>query len=159
MISLENDRLTFHFPEAHASAIGGVEFQRTLRIPDDNREYLLPPGLGRFPLHHVDDYAHRLPAEWRAHGGVFLPMHQSEAMWISFRGGYPMAIKVAAGKINVLTGEAWTPRLCADPQDYLVVPGQPLAGRLLRCQGVDSTVRGNAARPRLHCGGATDRRG
>ena len=125
MISLENDRLTFHFPEAHASAIGGVEFQRTLRIPDDNREYLLPPGLGRFPLHHVDDYAHRLPADWRAHGGVFLPMHQSEAMWISFRGGYPMAIKVAAGKINVLTGEAWTPRLCADPQDYLVVPGQP----------------------------------
>ena len=59
------------------------------------------------------------------HGGVFLPMHQSEAMWISFRADYPMALKVAAGKINAVTGEAWSGDLSADPQDYLVVPGQP----------------------------------
>ena len=31
-------------------------FQRTLRIPDDGRDYPLPPGLGRFPLRHIDDY-------------------------------------------------------------------------------------------------------
>lgn len=125
MISLAGDRLTFRFPEAHPSAICEVQFNRTLRIPDDNRQYPLPPGLGRFPLRHVDDYAGRLPADWRAHGGVFLPMHQSEAMWIGFGARYPMAIKVATGKINVLTGEAWAPGLCADPQDYLVVPDQP----------------------------------
>lgn len=125
MISLEGDSLTFRFPEAHPSAICEVRFERTLRIPDDNRQYPLPPGLGRFPLRHVDDYANRLPADWHAHGGVFLPMHQSEAMWIGFGARYPMAIKVAAGKINVLTGEAWAPGLCAHPQDYLVVPDQP----------------------------------
>ena len=30
-----------------------IEFQRTLRIPDDGRDYCLPPGLGRFPLRHL----------------------------------------------------------------------------------------------------------
>ena len=125
MISLENETLTLRFPEVHARATCEISFQRTLRIPDDNREYPLPPGLGRFPLCHVDDYAARLPAAWQAHGGVFLPMHQSEAMWINFSGRYPMAIKVAAGKINAVTGEAWSRGLADDPQDYLVVPDQP----------------------------------
>ncbi len=63
----------------------------------------------------------------RPHGVLlpFLPMYQSEAMWINFGGRYPMAVKVAAGKINALTGEPWTEGLCEDPQDYLVVPDQP----------------------------------
>ena len=125
MISLENETLTLRFPEVHPGATSEVSFQRTLRIPDDNREYPLPPGLGRFPLRHVDDYADSLPAAWRTHGGVLLPMHQSEAMWISFRADYPMALKVAAGKINAVTGEPWARDLSADPQDYLVLPDQP----------------------------------
>lgn len=125
MITLEHDRLTFRFPEAHPDAAVSVSFQRTLRIPDDNREYPLPPGLGRFPLRHVDDYTDRVPPVWRKHGGLLMPMHQSEAMWISFDASYPMAIKVAAGKVNVLTGDAWSNDLRTDPQDYLVVPDQP----------------------------------
>ena len=125
MISLENETLTLRFPDVHARATCRIAFQRTLRIPDDNREYPLPPGLGKFPLRHVDDYADGLPATWQTHGGVFMPMHQSEAMWISFRTSYPMALKVAAGKVNAVTGEAWSRDLVADPQDYLVVPSQP----------------------------------
>ena len=125
MITLEHDRLNFRFPEMHPDAVCSVSFQRTLRIPDDNREYPLPPGLGRFPLRHVDDYAGRVPPAWREHGGVLMPMHQSEAMWMSFGAAYPMAIKVAAGKVNVLTGDAWSNDLRTEPQDYLVVPGQP----------------------------------
>ena len=83
-----------------------VEFQRTLRIPDDDRLYPLPPGLGAFPLRHVDDFADRIPSSWRARGGVMLPMYQSEALWISFVGAdYPMAVKIAAGKINAVSGE------------------------------------------------------
>ena len=42
-----------------------------------------------------------------------------------FRGSYPMAVKVAAGKVDALTGEPWTNELSRRPQDYLVVPGQP----------------------------------
>ena len=125
MIELHDNRLVFRFPEVHKDAVLTVDFQRTLRIPDDNREYPLPPGLGSFPLEHVDDYTARAPKSWQRHGGVFLPMYQAEAMWINFDTSYPMAVKVAAGKINALTGEPWTNELCKSPQDYLVVPDQP----------------------------------
>ena len=128
MITLESDRLTFRFPEVHPDASCEIDFQRTLRIPDDGRDYPLPPGLGRFPLRHVDDYADRLPAAWRRRGGVLLPMHQAEAMWLLFGGlvnGYPFALKVATGKMCAVTGDAWVERLNRDPQDYLTVPEQP----------------------------------
>ena len=128
MITLESDRLTFRFPEVHPDATCEIEFQRTLRIPDDGRDYPLPPGLGSFPLRHVDDYTERLPDAWERRGGVLLPMHQAEAMWLSFGGlihRYPFAIKVATGKICAVTGDAWAERLNRDPQDYLVVPEQP----------------------------------
>jgi hypothetical protein len=59
------------------------------------------------------------------HGGVMLPMYQSEALWINFSGAYPFAIKVAAGKINAVTGEDWTDGLHRGPQDYMVAPEQP----------------------------------
>jgi hypothetical protein len=36
-----------------------------------------------------------------------------------------VAIKVAAGKINAVTGESWRPGLHREPQDYMVSPGQP----------------------------------
>src|SRR3954447_13822930 len=74
-----------------------VTFHRTLRIPDDGGAYPLPPSLRPFPVRRVDDYAHEVPAAWREHGGVFLPMFQREAMWLSFHGRpwRPNAIKVA----------------------------------------------------------------
>ena len=125
MIELQEDELVFRFPDVHEDAVLRVDFQRTLRIPDDNRDYPLPPGLGSFPLEHVDDYTGSVPESWAQHGGVFFPMHQAEAMWISFHAGYPMAVKVAAGKINALTGGRWRNELARRPQDYLVVPDQP----------------------------------
>ena len=42
MIELRNDELVFRFQEVHADAELRVSFQRTLRIPDDNRSYPLP---------------------------------------------------------------------------------------------------------------------
>nr|HQH71177.1 hypothetical protein [bacterium] len=125
MITLEMDRLVFRFPEVHPEAECRVEFQRTLRIPDDGKDYYLPPGLGRFPLRHLDDFASQLPPAWQARGGVIMPMYQSEAMWINFSGDYPFAIKIAAGKINAVSGEEWKNGINRDPQDYVVIPGQP----------------------------------
>jgi hypothetical protein len=125
MIELDGDQLLFRFPEVHADALCRIEFQRTLRIPDDNREHFLPPGLGQFSMLHIDDYSGQVPDAWRSHGGVFLPMYQAEAMWINFQGSYPMVVKVAAGKIDALTGEPWKNALSQRPQDYLVVPDQP----------------------------------
>lgn len=107
--------------------LGGLSltFQRTLRIPDDGKTYPLPPGLGAFPLRKVDDYADRVPDDWREHGGVFLPMYQREAMWLSFSAAEPRALKVAVGKVSAITGEPWREGLGRDPQDYVVTPGQP----------------------------------
>ncbi len=127
MIELQGDALVFRFPEVHPDAVLRIQFQRTLRIPDDGRSYPLPPGLGAFPLRHVDDFAERVPESWMRHGGVMLPMYQSEAMWLHFISprGYPFAVKVATGKINAVTGEAWRDGLNRGPQDYLPVPEQP----------------------------------
>lgn len=133
MIELRNDGLEFSSPDVHRSAAVHLDFQRTLRIPDDGTDYALPPGLGRFPLRHVDDFKPRIPANWLERGGVMLPMYQSEALWIKFDAWtdperdaeYPFAVKIAAGKVNALTGEPWRPGLNRGPQDYVVIPQQP----------------------------------
>ena len=78
LIKLREDRLEFRFPEVHTDAKCRIEFQRTLRISDNNRHYPLPPRLGRFPLNHVDGYADTVPKVWDEYGGVFLPMLQSK---------------------------------------------------------------------------------
>jgi hypothetical protein len=124
MIELRNDSLHFRFPEVHADATLRIDFQRTLRIPDDGKVYPLPAGLGRFPLRHVDDFAESVPPPWNAHGGVMMPMFQSEALWLSFDSDYPCAIKIAAGKIDAVTGDPYRPGLHRGPQDY-VTSSQP----------------------------------
>lgn len=134
MIELRNDNLVFSFPEVHPSASVYIEFQRTLRIPDDNGCYPLPPGLGRFPVRHVDDCATSVPPAWIRHGGVMLPMYASEALWLDFtarydkerEARYPFALKIATGKINAVSGGVWADGLHRQPvQDYVVVPPQP----------------------------------
>ncbi len=127
MIELRHDALEISFPELHKDARLRIDFQRTLRLPDDGSEYPLPAGFGSFPLRHVDDFAARLPERWRAHGGVMLPMYQAEAMWLNFESpeDYPFAVKIAAGKINAVSGESWREGLHRDPQDYCALPGQP----------------------------------
>jgi len=125
VIELEDDHLVFSFSDVHRDARLTIGFQRTLRIPDDGRKYPLPPGLGRFPLRHVDDFAPRVPGTWLTHGGVMMPMYQSEALWLHFSSSYPFAVKVATGKVDAVSGKTWTDGLHRKPQDYLVVPRQP----------------------------------
>ncbi len=129
-LELTQDALVFSFPDVHPDAKVTIHFVRTLRIPDDDKTYPLPPGLGRFPVRHVDDFSDRIPAKWKDHGGIMLPMYQSEAMWVKFdanhargQGAYPFAIKIATGKRSALTGEDWSPTL--REKDYCIVPPQP----------------------------------
>ena len=125
MIILEDDRLKVLFPEVHEDARCSITFQRTLRIPDDGKDYPLPPGLGRFPLRHLDDHAARLPEEWCRRGGVITPMYQAEALWINFSSVYPFAVKVATGRVCAVSGDGWVDHLNSDSQDYVVLPKQP----------------------------------
>lgn len=128
MINLRDDTLLFSFPDVHPQAKLHIEFQRTLRIPDDHKNHFLPPGLGCFPVRLVDEYLAGVPAPWVDHGGVMLPMYQSEALWINFSSvgeRYPFAVKIAAGKINAVTGDPWSDGIHRDPQDYMIAPHQP----------------------------------
>lgn len=133
MIELKRDKLCFSFPEVHKDAKLTINMQRTLRIPDDGKRYPLPPGLGNFPLRHVDDFSSSVPAAWRKRGGVMMPMYQSEALWLNFENSflsdrgtaYPFAIKIATGKINAVNGQEWTNGLDKREQDYVVSPAQP----------------------------------
>ncbi len=104
-----------------------LNFQRTLRIPDDGKTYPLPPGLGTFPICKVHDYAERVPPHWLEHGGVFIPMYQREALWIRFMARHwkPNAAKIAVGKVNAVSGKPWTEKLESGKEDYLVCPPQP----------------------------------
>lgn len=132
MATLENDGLVFRFPQIEKEASFSINFKRTLRIPDTEKTYSLPPGLGSFPVRHVEDFTGRIPALMTDRGGVILPMWQAEAMWLFFNNhgpdwelDFPVAIKIAAGKVNAVTGDTWRPGLHRDPQDYVVSPEQP----------------------------------
>ncbi|WP_369657979.1 hypothetical protein HEP85_35295 [Streptomyces sp. RPA4-2] len=106
---------------------GGVRirFMRTLRLPETGT-HGLPPGLGEFPLRRVEDYADTVPAEWRARGGVMLPVYLREAMWLSFAGSAePAALQVGVGKVCAISGRPWSPRLALTPQNHVVLPRQP----------------------------------
>jgi hypothetical protein len=119
-VSIENGKI--RFGERFT-----VSFQRTLRIPDDNRTYPLPPGLGVFPVMQVADYIERVPASWHAEDGVFIPMFQREALWLGFSGASwkPNAVKVSIGGVNAISGASDDRILRSDPQDYVVCPLQP----------------------------------
>ena len=104
-----------------------VSFQRTLRIPDDDKTYPLPPGLGRFPVLNVEEHAEKLPKKVVAQGGVLIPMYQREALWLGFETPpwRPRAVQVAVGGFNAVSGAAWDEELHDAPQNYVVCPDQP----------------------------------
>ena len=101
-----------------------VQFVRTMQVPSDGSVYELPDSYDNFPLEHIEDFAGKVPEKWLKRGGVIMPMYQSEALFIRFVCNYnfPIAVKVAVGKVNALTGEPWCDELRAEPQDYFVVP-------------------------------------
>ncbi|KAH3745098.1 Ubiquitin-60S ribosomal protein L40 [Pelomyxa schiedti] len=105
-----------------------VSFNKTLRIPDDGKDYPLPPGLGQFPLEPLES-CHNVPASWTSEGAstsCVMPMRQCEAMWMSFKSTRPAAVKVCIGGVNAVTGGNSTNGLAEKgEQDYVVCPQQP----------------------------------
>ncbi|KAJ3068645.1 hypothetical protein HK102_007120 [Quaeritorhiza haematococci] len=114
-----------------------ISFHRTLRVPEDGETYPLPACLGHFPLFDVSQYRQKINDDRIAkRGGVFFPVYQREAMWISFasRDFLPYAIKLSGGGVNGITGLPNHVDLTGPDarkgheeieQDYLVVPTQP----------------------------------
>lgn len=103
-----------------------ISFHRTLRIPEDGRDYPLPAGLGRFPIHRVEDYAEKVPVNWLKEGGFFIPLYQKEALFLQFEGPawHPTIAKICVGRINAITGNPYSEELSKHQQDYVVIPNQ-----------------------------------
>eukprot|EP00931_Biecheleriopsis_adriatica_P089612 TRINITY_DN63705_c0_g1_i1.p1 TRINITY_DN63705_c0_g1~~TRINITY_DN63705_c0_g1_i1.p1 ORF type:complete len:470 (-),score=84.83 TRINITY_DN63705_c0_g1_i1:244-1653(-) len=114
-----------------------VNFQRTLRIPEDGKVHNLPPGFGPFPLESCGSYAARsLPKPWQNGSDVFMPMRKAEALWLSWN-RKKAAIMVGAGGINAVSGESFTPgELKASPQSYMAIPRQPWLDGIKSGEGV-----------------------
>lgn len=105
-----------------------VSFQRTLRVPDDGRDYPLPAGLGRFPVLRTAAVAsNRRPAQWRTRDAFFIPLYRREALWLAFQGQewHPVAVQVFVDGVNALTGGRADEPPQSRPQNYLVTPHQP----------------------------------
>ena len=132
MIFIKRDSLVIRFPEIHENAGVKIDFQRTLRLPDNGETHYLPPGLGKFPLRHIEDFDLGSNNHLKKRGGVIMPMFQADALWLNFssinmtgQADYPIALKIGTGKVCAVSGDNWSPNLNRDPQDYVVVPEQP----------------------------------
>ncbi|CAO2655397.1 Nn.00g104610.m01.CDS01 [Neocucurbitaria sp. VM-36] len=116
-----------------------IAFHRTLRVPEDGRTHKLPASFGRFPVENVAAYSKKLVGskndsllDMAKKGGVFFPIFQREAMWLSFRAteGSEYKVRVFVGGVNVVTGKKWDDDCKSDSpysdkeQDYILVPPQ-----------------------------------
>lgn len=98
-----------------------IEFQRTIRVPNDGNVNALPSGLGPMNIIPYPDSD--------GSNKFYIPMYQREAMWMNFRGtngSNPLAVRIGCGNIDALTGEPWVPNVMKkDPQNYVILPSQP----------------------------------
>jgi Tfp pilus assembly protein PilF len=103
-----------------------ISFQRTLRVPEDGKEYPLPADLGALPIYRIEDFAESVPAHWLEEGGFFIPLYQREALFLEFKGAKwrPSIAKVAVGRINAITGKPYDEEIHSHEQDYVVIPSQ-----------------------------------
>ena len=151
-VSLQEDRIKIGQRFA-------LSLMRTLRIPDDGKTYPLPPGLGRFPIHPVAEFADRLPAAWRERGGYFIPLYQREAMWLQFDAAFwkPNVVQVAdaagladalgaaqAGDVIELADGTYGGTFSIDASgtaaDPIVIRGASTAGTILDGMGAAGNV-------------------
>jgi Holliday junction DNA helicase RuvB subunit len=103
-----------------------ISFNRTLRIPENGREYPLPAGFGRLPILRVEDYPNRVPEKWLAEGGFIIPLYQREALFLEFSGvkWRPTIAKVAVGRVNAISGKDYDLVIRPHRQDYIAIPDQ-----------------------------------
>lgn len=104
--------------------IGSLEvlFHRTVRVADGRTPSNLPPSLGVMKAYKVSEYEDKCPGTWEP-DAVFVALHDTEALWMSFRSQHPVAILVGAGGLNALTGEKLGTKLAEG--NYLIAPPQP----------------------------------
>jgi len=53
-----------------------ISFKRTIRVPDNDQAYGLPPYYGNFPIYSVTAHAEKFPEALAQKGGVFIPIYR-----------------------------------------------------------------------------------
>src|SRR6056300_1267122 len=114
-VKIEGGSVVFDFGDSKFFVV----LHRTIRLPESGQMHGLPPGHGQFPVRRVQDYQDRVPRHWLEHGGLFMPIHEREALWLGFSSNRYIshAVKVAAGKINAVNGHMWSNELTNIAQD------------------------------------------
>lgn len=104
-----------------------LTLQRTIRLPQDGREYPLTPSFGEFPVVAAAAFSDRLPKNWHAGDAFVVPIYEREALFLAFSAAEwkPNAVQVGVGGINAISGEGWPAPPSASPQNYIVCPDQP----------------------------------
>ncbi len=144
MIAIDRNNLNFLFSFKKGKDISAITnisigFERTIRVPDDDKRHYLPPSLGNFPIRHIEDYDLGSKNKLKKRGGILIPMFQADALWLNFNHkcnyslvedfdidrSSPIALKVATGKICAISGNTWSEGLSEKKQNYVVLPEQP----------------------------------
>lgn len=91
-----------------------IKCHKTIRIPNDDTEYPLPPTLGKYKIENKNN-------------NLSICMRPEEAMWISFeqKNLANYAVKVGAGSLNAISGKIFDAPLEKTNQNYLCLPEQP----------------------------------
>ena len=133
---------TIRFPFDHLGVRLEVRIRRTCAVPVDSVSHAAVRVLNRLPIRAVDDYA--LVGEVMRRGGVLVPMAAADACRIELRAlGGPIAVRIGAGKINVLNGERWDDRAPLRPGEHLCVcvsAGVAVDGFVAPCGAVEQFV-------------------
>ncbi|KIV92177.1 polyubiquitin [Exophiala mesophila] len=133
------DWMQSHTGFSHSVSVGRenipslqIYFMRTVRVEANEKNHKPPIGLGTFPLLNTQPYRDQLPPGVAAKGGLFLPMYEMEAMWMSFecKVNEKFAIRPFLGGVNGISGQSFVSRLhssesiTSDKQDYIILPEQ-----------------------------------
>jgi hypothetical protein len=91
-----------------------VSFQRTRLV--DAGPGTPPQSYGAVPVAATHE-----PSD----GDVAIGLRMDEGLWLAFEPlDAPVALRVAAGNVDAVTGRAWSESMSATPQNYVVVPPQ-----------------------------------
>jgi len=111
-----------------------ISFNRTLRLPEDGKLHNQPVRLGKVSVNNIAGISGKLEAsgnqsliDMARKGGVFFPLYQREAMFLSFKAHQDaFAVRVFAGGVNAVSGLPWNSHVDSKVavQDYLCIPPQ-----------------------------------
>ncbi|KAK4209624.1 hypothetical protein QBC37DRAFT_49756 [Rhypophila decipiens] len=111
-----------------------INFNRTLRLPEDGKTHSQPIRLGKIDVNNVAGISKKLQTsgnqslvDMARKGGVFFPLYQREAMFLSFKARQDaFAVRVFVGGVNAVSGLPWSSPAGSKvaSQDYLSIPPQ-----------------------------------